>query len=120
MKHERDFKLKVYPSLGFSLILPFIFFYNELREQSLEQLADSRWYLSIYFSMIMIPTIVMMLKYSGKYKGAWLFKTVPLKELGTMTSGTLKAFLVKLFLPIYLVLQSSFCLSFHFAFFQIY
>ena len=28
MKNERDFKLKVYPSLGFSIVIPFIFIMN--------------------------------------------------------------------------------------------
>ena len=28
MKQEREFKLKVYPSLGFSFVIPFIFMFS--------------------------------------------------------------------------------------------
>ncbi|MFP3442887.1 hypothetical protein R0K18_34645, partial [Pantoea sp. SIMBA_133] len=28
LKNERDLKLKIYPSLGFAIIFPFVFLYN--------------------------------------------------------------------------------------------
>ncbi|WP_369596713.1 hypothetical protein [Tuberibacillus sp. Marseille-P3662] len=112
MKNEREFKLKVYPSLGFSVIFPFIFLFSQLRMQTFAELAASKWYLSIYFCMIMIPTVVMMLKHSGKYKGAWIFKTAPVNDPTPIFKGTLKAFLVKLFLPIDVVLSISYILIF--------
>lgn len=112
MKNEREFRLKVYPSLGLSLVIPFIFILNQLTFSSYEEIISSNWYLSIYFSSIVIPTAILMLKYSGKYKGAWVYKTVPLKDLGPLYSGTLKAFLVKLYLPIFLLLSIIFSFLF--------
>ena len=78
MKHERDFKLKVYPSLGFSFIIPFIFIFTTMNNRGFNQ-AGSKSYLTIYFSMLIIPTVVMMLRYSGKYKGAWILKHCQLR-----------------------------------------
>lgn len=112
MKNERQFRLKVYPSLGLSLVIPFIFIFNQLTFHTFEEIASSRWYLSIYFSSIVIPTAVLMLKFSGKYKGAWVYKTVPLKNLGPLYSGTVKAFLVKLYLPIFVLLSILFTIIF--------
>lgn len=112
MKNEREFRLKVYPSLGFSLVIPFIFIGNQLAFTSFEDILESNWYLSIYFTTIVIPTAVMMIRYSGKYKGAWIYKTVPIHDLGTLFSGTIKAFLVKLYFPVLLLISIIFVLAF--------
>lgn len=112
MRQERDFKLKVYPSLGFSFVIPFIFIYSSISTGEHKNLSSSNTFLTIYFSMIIIPTVIMMLRYSGKYKGAWIYKMVPIKDYSTFFRGTLKAFLVKLYLPIYLLLSVVFLLIF--------
>ncbi|WP_062350807.1 hypothetical protein [Bacillus kwashiorkori] len=114
MKSERDFKLKVYPSLGFSIIVPFIFIINQRMMLDFADIFDSKWYLSIYFSMLIIPTVVLMLRYSGKYKGAWIYKAAPLTDLRYVFSGTIKAFLVKLYLPLYSFISIIFVYLFRF------
>ncbi len=103
MRSERDFKLKVYPSLGFAIILPFVFLFNAFRNYSLTGIETTKWYLIAYMSLIVIPTCVVMLVHSGKYKGAWLFRTVPVTDPSPIFKGTLKAFFVKLFLPVFLL-----------------
>ena len=107
MKNEREFKLRVYPSLGFSIVIPLIFIFGAFRSD-LDDLSNSNSYLSIYFSLIIIPTIMVVLKFSGKYKGAWIYKAAPLDKLAPMFSGTIKSFIVNLFLPIYLLLSIIF------------
>ena len=79
MRNERDFKLRVYPSLGFSVIFPFIFIFNGLGNDNWSEVVAGK--LTVYFSMIVIPTVMMMLKYSGTYKGAWIFKAAPVQSL---------------------------------------
>lgn len=103
MKNEREFKLKVYPSLGFSLIFPFIFMFNMLKDEGLVKLASSKVYLYIYFCALMLPTVIMMMKYSGRYKGAWIYKTMPITNIANIFKGTLKAFIVNLLLPVYII-----------------
>lgn len=103
MKNEREFKLKVYPSLGFALIFPFIFIFNELRSESFSTIASGKMYLNIYFCALLLPTVVMMIKYSEKYKGAWIYKAIPINDISAVFKGTLKAFIVKLLAPIYIV-----------------
>ncbi|MBB6444024.1 hypothetical protein [Bacillus benzoevorans] len=110
LRNERDFKLKVYPSLGFSIVMPFIFLLNinGINGEGMADLSSSKSYLNMYFSLIIVPQVVMMLRYSGKYKGAWIYKAAPINELKSIFSGTMKAFLVKLYLPVYLLLSMVF------------
>lgn len=103
MRNEREFKLKVYPSLGFALIFPFIFIFNELRDSGWNSIASSKMYLNIYFCAMLLPTIVMMMKYSDTYKGAWVYKVTPIESMAAIFRGTLKAFIVRLMCPIYMV-----------------
>lgn len=105
MSRERDFKLKVYPSLGMALVFPFIFLFNNLGYQSFSDISQGKSYLTIYFCNIIIGTVVYMLQFSGKYKGAWIFQTTPIHKHSAVYRATLKAFLVKLYLPILSVLS---------------
>lgn len=109
MKQEREFKLKIYPSLGFSFIIPFIFLFNTAVIVDDTDYSESMSYLNIYFSMLIIPTAVFMLGYSSKYKAAWIYKIFPIKDYAGLKKGSLKAFLTKLYLPLYVVLSIVFC-----------
>lgn len=111
MKQEREFKLKVYPSLGFSFIVPFIFLYNSYSTEEID-FSTSLSYLNIYFSMLIIPSAVLMLGHSSKYKAAWIYKVMPIKDFSALEKGTLKAFIIKLFIPLYIILSVVFCYIF--------
>ncbi len=97
---EREFKLKVYPSLGMALIFPFVFLFQILDDKSLSELGATRWYLSIYIGGLMIPAVLQMLKYSGAYKGAWILRVAPTADRGAMQRGTVKAALARLLSPV--------------------
>lgn len=103
MRNEREFKLKVYPSLGFAIIFPFIFIFNQLKVLGWNGIVSSRLYLNIYFCALLMPTIVMMMKHSGGYKGAWVYKAIPIKSVADIFRGTLKAFISRLLFPVYIV-----------------
>lgn len=111
MKQERDFKLKVYPSLGFAVVIPFIFIFNNLSTGDVD-FTVSKTYFFVYCSLLMIPTAVMLLGHSAKYKAAWIYQLFPLADYSAMKKGTLKAFLVKLFVPLYLVMSVVFIVLF--------
>ena len=107
MKQEREFKLKVYPSLGFSFVISFIFMFTMKRSENIDY-SLSNGYLNIYFSMLIIPSAVLMLRHSVKYKAAWIYKIFPLKDYTDLKKGSLKAFLIKLYIPLYFVLCKIF------------
>ncbi len=112
MSNEREFRLKVYPSIGLALIFPFIVIMNRLQIDSYASLIASKWYFMIYFSNLVIPGTMMMLKYSGNYQGSWIFATAPLKNFEPFYRAALKAFIVKLFVPIYVILSVIFVVMF--------
>lgn len=101
MRNEREFKLKVYPALGFALIFPFIFIFSQLRYQGFHEIGSGKMYFNIYLCALLLPTVIMMMKYSGKYKAAWIYKIVPIEKTASIFKGALKAFLVRLVLPVY-------------------
>lgn len=109
MKKEREFKLRVYPNLAFTMVLPLIFIFmnfNSYNHKNIYEfigsLKNSKSFLYIYFSSFMVPTVMIMLQYSASYKGAWVFKISSQQETGDIYKGSYKAFMFNLFLPIYL------------------
>lgn len=111
MRQERDFKLKVYPSLGFAIVIPFVFMFNSVSSGDVD-FATSKLYYFIYFSLFVIPTAVVLLAQSAKYKAAWIFHMFPLADFSTLRKGTLKAFLFKLFVPLFVVMGIVFTVLF--------
>ncbi|CAM3857955.1 hypothetical protein [Mesobacillus thioparans] len=112
MKNERDFKLKVYPSLGFAVVIPFVFMFNSYSMMTFEEFRASGYYLTVYSIMLVIPTSVMMLAHSGSYKGGWVYQVAPVKNPTIMNKAALKAFLFQLFLPLFLLVSVMFSLLF--------
>ncbi|WLR57938.1 hypothetical protein [Guptibacillus hwajinpoensis] len=113
LKNERDLKLKIYPSLGFAMIFPFVFLYNSYSAgQSFEALASGNSYLTIYASMMMVPGIVIMLQYSSKSKGSWIYHVTPIQNSGVIIKGTLKAFLLRLFAPVFVAISAIYTFLF--------
>lgn len=104
MKNERDFKLKVYPTLGLSIILPFVFMFNSLGSGNLTGLRHSKAYLLIYLVGMLSMTVVQMLRYSASYKGAWIYRVISLPDDHTpIYRGMLKASVLRLLVPLFAV-----------------
>lgn len=112
MKKERNFKLRVYPSLGFSLIFPFIFLFTFLKDGGLDGVVPSRVYFSIYFMGFMIPTIISTIGFSGNYKGSWIYRVIPFNNTKDIFKGTMKAAFVSLILPLYVLMGVIFMIIF--------
>lgn len=109
---EREFKLKVYPSLGMSFILPFIFLFNTLRDSGLGGLQSSWMYFSIYFCLMVIPTCIQLTKFSGRYKGAWIYQVAPIQDINTIQRAVTKAILLRMFMPVFLLQALIFIMLF--------
>ncbi|MEC0092373.1 ABC-2 family transporter permease [Paenibacillus macquariensis] len=108
IRNDRNFKLRVYPSLGLSLVFPFIFLFNSLQFQEWDKVSSSKSYLLMYAAALFIPSVMIMLKFSDSYKGAWIYKVMPVRELAPIFKGSLKAILVKLFVPLILFVSIIF------------
>lgn len=102
LSQEREFKLKVYPTLGISIALP-VFMISMMLMDGFG-ISPSVDYLYGYFSLLSIPTIVYMLKYSAKSKGAYLYNVLPVQDESIFYRATLKAFIIRLFIPVVVIL----------------
>lgn len=103
MKNERDFKLKVYPAIGYSIVFPFIFIFGIFWDGNGSSIKDSKTYVMIYFGAMLLQTVILMLRYSASYKGAWIYKLIPLPDTAPIYRGMLKAAVVRLLLPLYAI-----------------
>jgi hypothetical protein len=111
VRNEREFKLKVYPLLGLSIAMPFIMLIRVFTGEQLN-LEGSRLYLMIYFCGMFLPTLIIMSRCSANYKGAWIYKTVPVSNTSSIFKGTVKALLASLFLPAFTVTGILFLIIF--------
>lgn len=115
IRQEREFKLKAYPQIGFAIVIPFVMFFNEVRIYSLKEAMANENVYPLYFSALMIPTVVHLLKFSGAYKGNWIFRATPISNSKMFYSSTLKAAIVKLFFPTFTLLSIVFIAMFSWA-----
>ncbi|WP_366292503.1 hypothetical protein [Paenibacillus sp. AN1007] len=103
MRNEREFKLKVYPSLGLSLVMPYIFWYTALQSSTWSEFRQSSFVYTLYIMLVLLISIVIMLKYSGQYKASWIFRAAPMVNENVLYRGALKAFLSNIIIPVFLL-----------------
>lgn len=119
LKNERKLKLKIYPNIAFSVIMPFIFFFNFLREeqsfsQALAQVSNGNYFLYLYFSVAFFATLFPMISASENYKGSWVYYALPINNPVVIIKAAFKAFLYQYILPVYLFISLIFIIIFNF------
>ena len=116
MNSEREFKLKIYPNLALGVVLPLIFLFPAADRNSIggifENIRNSRFYLSIYAFALVIPNILVMIRYSEKYLGAWIYEVAPISKVSSIFKGVIKAAIYKLMLGPYIILSIIFIIIF--------
>ena len=110
---ERKFKLKLYPTLGFAVIFPFLMFINSFSKyesfsQAFNEFSKGNYYFSIYLSILMLAANIELLSQSEKYKGAWIYKVLPIDKPRKIQKGVLKGFILRYIFPVF----SSICIIF--------
>lgn len=106
MARSRDFKMKVYPSIGYIVVFGGMLFFQGHAFEALPgstKLATPLL-LIIYISSMLISGALLQMPYSDKYKASWLFQIVPINKPGLLISGAVKCVFVTFFLPLALVL----------------
>lgn len=112
MGSEREFKLKVYPNLGFSLIFPPIMLFAMGMQDGWASLRGTQLHLFIYGCALLMPSLVWMLRYSSNYKASWIYRTAPVSSRIPIQRGTLAAAVVRLLLPVYALEAACFMVLF--------
>jgi hypothetical protein len=106
---SRDFKLKVYPSIGYMLVLIVLMFVRS-KNLSFEMLASNGkefkilMVVSIYLMSLLLVTAISQMVYSEKYKAAWIFHVAPVEYPGEVILGAVKAIVLKFYIPIIILI----------------
>ncbi len=109
---SRDFKMKVYPSMGY-LVVYIVLIFMRNRDISLDAIRDQSGkgkflFLGvIYFCSFVLIMALQQLTFSDKYKAAWIYYITPIKSPGKLLSGALKATIVKFYLPIVVITSAA-------------
>lgn len=109
---EREFKLKVYPNLGLSLIFPPLLLFTMGMQDSWTSLRGTQLHLFIYSCALLMPNLVLMLRYSSNYKASWIYRTAPVSGRIPIQRGALTAAVVRLLLPVYALEAAGFMVLF--------
>jgi ABC-2 type transport system permease protein len=110
MARSRDFKMKVYPAIGYLLVYIFIFFFNtksfglaDIEQQT--KIGKIVIITVLYFSSFLLSTAIAQLVFSDKYKAAWFYFITPINVPGSIITGSVKAAVAKFFLPLFIALS---------------
>lgn len=101
---DRKLKLKLYPAIGYFIVLAvvFLFRFNDNSSNILEGLREGKAFLLlIYFSTFILYAALFEISYSDNFKSSWVFFSSPVDQPGYILKGSIKALLVNLFIPIY-------------------
>lgn len=107
-KNEREFKTRLYPSLATIFIFPIVLIGStyQLSEDSgvgINQLSVFKY--MPYYALLIIPMLAVSVKYSKNFKGSWIFGMSSEDNAGVFLRGMIKALIMKLVFPIYLILS---------------
>lgn len=111
MKHERKLKLRIIPQLVMALGFPFIFMINS----GLKVDETSISFMFIYFSFWMMSFLFTNFLYSENYKGAWVYKSLPIKDTNAIRRALYKSVMFKYIVPVYIGLGFIFSLIYKFT-----
>ena len=98
IRKDRDFKSIIYTTIGSNLIGIFVIF-----DRSAENIK-SYIYLFLYFYVLSIPTIIIALKRSRYYKASYIYTIIPIKNKMNVHKAAIKACLVNIIIPSYLII----------------
>lgn len=102
---ERNFKLKVYPSLSMAVFMPVLFIFTDRDKSFIETIQISyggKVHLLMYLTVLMLCFCTAYINNSDNYKGAFIYKVLPIKDPGVILKGAIKGTLFKLVIPTYL------------------
>lgn len=107
MGRSREFKIRVYPTLGYVLVI-FLLLTLDGKSGSLSEITSLSGkgkiflVLLIYFTSLISITALAQLSTSEKYRASWIFNVAPLISPGPVITGALKSVIFSFVLPFFL------------------
>lgn len=97
IRNDMEFKFSVYPIIACNSVI-YLMLYREDSE-----FFSRHLYLYLYLCAIPIPIIIGALKQSNNYNASYIYKTIPIKNEMLIYKGAIKACLVNIILPNYVI-----------------
>lgn len=99
MARSRDFKLLVYPSIGYFLVLFVMMVFRGVNRMEAQEGGLTTFFpvLIAYFGGIISISALSQVSYSNQYSAAWVYYASPLARPGDIVSGALKAVIVQFY-----------------------
>ncbi len=107
---SRDFKMRLYPSIGYLIVYFGIMFINS-KKISLQDFKNQTnagkliFVTAIYFISFVIMQAIHFLRFSEKEKASWIYFTSPISQPGNIISGAVKAIILKFYIPLALMIS---------------
>lgn len=105
---ERNLKLKVYPTLAMAAFMPvlFVFMDNGSGRSFMDNIKTGyggKVHFFIYISIFLLCFCTAFINNSDNFKGAFIYKVLPIQNPGVILKGAVKGTLFKLIIPLYLL-----------------
>jgi hypothetical protein len=105
---DRKIKLRVYPSIGYVIIFGAIFMFRDRGDfmTAWNSLPDTQYHLLLlYLAFMILQVAIHEIPYSDDFKASWIYFSSPLEKPGEILTGTLKAILIRFFIPGYALIS---------------
>lgn len=107
LANERKLKLRMYPHLAFAIIMPFIIMASSIKNVGsfsdiISHIASGNYFFGLYMTAAFLAITPTMLSASEEYRGAWIYRALPIESPAPVLKGALKALLSRIILPVYL------------------
>jgi ABC-2 type transport system permease protein len=98
---DRKFKIRAYPIFGLQIYFIAKLFFD------VKQQEFSKW-MALYYTAFCVFLVVQQIFVSDDWKAAWIFRNAPVDKPGLMLLGGIKAILIKLAIPVFVVVGTIF------------
>lgn len=108
MLRSRDFRLRFLPSIGYLIVFVLIFVISRLKSEN-STIQNTDFFgkfpiLMLIYMISVVPTNAFsQMKFSEKFKAAWIYYVTPNSKPGLIFSGTIKSILTLYYLPIVII-----------------
>ncbi|MFT5875964.1 MAG: hypothetical protein ACI8WT_004964 [Clostridium sp.] len=105
---ERNLKLKVYPTLAMAVFMPVLFIFMERGNgksfmDNIQTGYGGKIHLLMYISIFLLCFCTAFINNSDSYKGAFIYKVLPIENPGIILRGAIKGTIFKLIIPLYML-----------------
>jgi hypothetical protein len=105
---ERNLKLKVYPTLAMAVFMPVLFIFMERGNgksfmDNVQTGYGGKIHLLMYMSIFLLCFCTAFINNSDSYKGAFIYKVLPIENPDIILKGAIKGTIFKLIIPLYIL-----------------